>query len=617
MAIEDYIPNIFGGAPTMYQGLLNPKDQAALERRANLGGLLGAVGALAQGMSPQGYRRSPLQNVLTALGAGFAGAGQTYESGLNQMANAQKLQQSRLQIDAINQVLADPNVDPQIKALIRIDPASGIKYLMENAPLMRILNKPRVEPRVEPRIQPIVEQRIEPRAAEVAPPVVSQPVERLTTTVSEPVEVVRTPPPEIPAGESDFVNWRDQVRAEAAGKTPEQINDAARIALAETNAALAANQPSGVVTTPSGRLPEGASIEFNPIPIQELSNIVKEAAPKPEPVPAPVSVSTATPVVATNELTRLNSRKNQLLDENEELSRLPIKRADELIERNSKQIETLDKQINRLSVSQFNFSGVENLVPPQFKSRVANLREAAKEGTLTMDQLTQRLQTIEKDAIEFVTKRTDYTNQDRRVAASMFRNPDGTSKAIEELEPAELMQLENKLFDLDIQKRRAGATTINMPTESERTAGFLTNRVVNAVNQLQTVVKTNPTAASPKFSSEVIRSLSGSDTLKNLVNPESRQQVEAAQLEILDAALTLGTGAAYTREQLENYRRSFFPQLGDKPATIKDKQDRLKSLIDSAMIKSGRAAPGMPSGMNVPAFDANAIQMELDRRKGK
>jgi hypothetical protein len=617
MAILDYIPNIFGGAPTMYQGLLNPQDQAALQQRANLGGLLGFGAALAQGMSPQGYRRSAAENILTALGAGFGGAGQTYESGINQLANVQKLQQSRLQIDAINQVLADPNVDPQIKALIRIDPASGIKYLMENAPLMRILGKPRAEPRVEPRTQPIVEPRVAPRAVEAAPPVVSQPVERLTTTVSEPVEVVRTPPPEIPAGESDFVNWRDQVRAEAAGKTPEQINDAARIALAETNAALAANQPSGVVTTPSGRLPEGASIEFNPIPIQELSNIVKEAAPKPEPVPAPVSVSTATPVVATNELTRLNSRKNQLLDENEELSRLPTKRADELIERNSKQIETLDKQINRLSVSQFNFSGVENLVPPQFKSRVANLREAAKEGTLTMDQLTQRLQTIEKDAIEFVTKRTDYTNQDRRVAASMFRNPDGTSKAIEELEPAELMQLENKLFDLDIQKRRAGATTINMPSESERTAGFLTNRVVNAVNQLQTVVKTNPTAASPKFSSEVIRSLSGSDTLKNLVNPESRQQVEAAQLEILDAALTLGTGAAYTREQLENYRRSFFPQLGDKPATIKDKQDRLKSLIDSAMIKSGRAAPGMPSGMNAPAFDANAIQMELDRRKGK
>ena len=133
MAIEDYIPNVFGGAPTMYQGLLNPKDQAALERRANLGGLLGAVGALAQGMSPQGYRRSPLQNVLTALGAGFAGAGQTYESGINQMANVQKLQQSQAQIQAINQLLQDPEIakDPAAVAYIRSNPADAIKYFSE------------------------------------------------------------------------------------------------------------------------------------------------------------------------------------------------------------------------------------------------------------------------------------------------------------------------------------------------------------------------------------------------------------------------------------------------------------------------------------------------------
>ena len=31
MAIEDILPPIFTGTPTMYQGLLNPQDQAALE----------------------------------------------------------------------------------------------------------------------------------------------------------------------------------------------------------------------------------------------------------------------------------------------------------------------------------------------------------------------------------------------------------------------------------------------------------------------------------------------------------------------------------------------------------------------------------------------------------
>jgi hypothetical protein len=233
-----------------------------------------------------------------------------------------------------------------------------------------------------------------------------------------------------------------------------------------------------------------------------------------------------------------------------------------------------------------------------------------------MDKLIQRLQDIEKGAIEFVTKKTDYTNQDRRVFGGMFQNPDGTPRAIETASPVELMQLENKLYEMRIQERKAGATNINMPTESERTAGFLTNRVVNSLNQLQTVVGAKPTAASPNFGAEAVRFLTGSEYLKNLANPEARQQVEAAQLEILDAALTLGTGAAYTREQLENYRRSYFPQLGDKQGTVSDKQQRLKSLIDSAMIKSGRAAPNMPSGV-APAFDLNAIQQELDRRKGK
>jgi hypothetical protein len=124
----------------MYQGLLtDPKDRAALESRANLGGLLSAAGALAQGMSPQGYRRSPLQNVLSALGAGFQGAGQTYESGINQIANVQKLQQSQAQMQAINQLLQDPRVasDPMMVAYIRANPAEAIKYFAEMAPLQQ------------------------------------------------------------------------------------------------------------------------------------------------------------------------------------------------------------------------------------------------------------------------------------------------------------------------------------------------------------------------------------------------------------------------------------------------------------------------------------------------
>jgi hypothetical protein len=92
-------------------------------------------------MSPQGYRRSPLQNVLSAIGAGFQGAGQTYESGINQMANVQKLQQSQAQMQAINQLLQDPRVasDPMMVAYIRANPAEAIKYFAEMAPLQQAL----------------------------------------------------------------------------------------------------------------------------------------------------------------------------------------------------------------------------------------------------------------------------------------------------------------------------------------------------------------------------------------------------------------------------------------------------------------------------------------------
>jgi hypothetical protein len=308
----------------------------------------------------------------------------------------------------------------------------------------------------------------------------------------------------------------------------------------------------------------------------------------------------------------LMSRKQELLSQNIRLSTLPSKSARDIIANNLQQIETIDKQISRRAVEEFDFGTLKDSVPPQFKGEVDKLQQLAVSGGITGNELRQGLQDLNKRAVEFVTKKTDYTNQDRRVAAGMFQG-----RPIEELNPAELMQLENKLYEMRIAERRAGATNINMPTESERTAGFLTNRVVNSLNQLQSVVGATPTAASPNFGAEAVRFLTGSEYLKNLANPEARQQVEAAQLEILDAALTLGTGAAYTREQLENYRRSYFPQLGDKAKTVQDKQQRLKSLIDSAMIKSGRAAPGMPSGMNAPAFDANAIQMELDRRKGK
>lgn len=139
----------------------------------------------------------------------------------------------------------------------------------------------------------------------------------------------------------------------------------------------------------------------------------------------------------------------------------------------------------------------------------------------------------------------------------------------------------------------AGATA----TEGERKAAVLLKRLEGSLGQLQTAVGQDPGAASPNIAAEAVRRIPfvGGDTSANVFTGQGRQRVEAAQLDILDAALTLGTGAAYTREQLEGYRRSFFPQIGDSPETIADKQARLDNVIDAARIAAGRAGPAQGS----------------------
>jgi hypothetical protein len=157
-------------------------------------------------------------------------------------------------------------------------------------------------------------------------------------------------------------------------------------------------------------------------------------------------------------------------------------------------------------------------------------------------------------------------------------------------------------FQIEQKKAGASTNTINLPSESERTAGFLTQRLQQGLSSLASAVGVDPNAAKPNMGSEVIARLTGSDALKNMTLPEQRQIVENAQIEILDSALTLGTGAAYTREQLDGYRKTYFPQVGDSPATIADKQKRVLNLLAAARIKSGRATPtdiGLPSGVTV------------------
>lgn len=191
---------------------------------------------------------------------------------------------------------------------------------------------------------------------------------------------------------------------------------------------------------------------------------------------------------------------------------------------------------------------------------------------------------------------------DKDTMQPLYTAPDKPAGAIQEfLDFQKLPGADKKAYiDLLQAKRPVSTTTVNVPTGEERKAAVLSNRLNFSVTQMNEAIGADPKAALPNTSAEIAKYITGSDFLANKLTPAQRQIVEAAQLDVLDAALTLGTGAAYTKEQLEGYRKSYFPQLGDKEEQIKTKQQRLQNILRSAEIASGRAASTVPTPIPAP-----------------
>ena len=135
MALSDYIPQLFGSAPQGYQGLLGDEQTQALQKQANLQGLLSSAAAIAQGMSAQGPRRSAAQNILGALGAGFGATGQAYQQGLQQFGQQQQLQSQLIRNKSIAKA---KEAYPDIAPLADIDPAKFVEIVSQRETLKPI-----------------------------------------------------------------------------------------------------------------------------------------------------------------------------------------------------------------------------------------------------------------------------------------------------------------------------------------------------------------------------------------------------------------------------------------------------------------------------------------------
>lgn len=295
MAIEDYIPDFFGaGMPQYLPGLLGEQESAALQKRANVHGLLGAALTLAQGMSPGGPRRSAAQNIIGALAGGFqAGQGAYQGATQNLMMQQQiadaalKRQQAQMKIQGLQKFQEQyPNLYP----IAAIDEAAAAKAATEqvlNAPIMEALGRVGGQQRQQP----------------IASPATA-------------VEVGGAPMVEQPQGQDQ--NLLPAVPVTAKGIDP------------------------------------------------EVSNLLRQ--------------------------------KDILMRRNQELSGIPMERAQSLIKNNIDQIKTIDEQISRLSTSIYDFSTLYKVVPKEYHARLDNLEGAAMSGALTADQFTTKVDNILKDA---------------------------------------------------------------------------------------------------------------------------------------------------------------------------------------------------------------------------
>jgi len=122
-------------------------------------------------------------------------------------------------------------------------------------------------------------------------------------------------------------------------------------------------------------------------------------------------------------------------------------------------------------------------------------------------------------------------------------------------------------------------------SESERIAGYNAGRALAAAQRIATAVKEDPEATAPG-AGEAFTNLFVDP---NLIRSEERQRVSAAQREMIDALLTLATGAAYNKEQLEGQMESYIPRWTDKEGTRADKRAALLDLIENAKVKAGRS----------------------------
>jgi hypothetical protein len=204
------------------------------------------------------------------------------------------------------------------------------------------------------------------------------------------------------------------------------------------------------------------------------------------------------------------------------------------------------------------FAAYTQASSPQVRALAGQLEQGFKTGVIDEETAYKRLDSLAKMEDSFVSRQiASGERMDARQAAAAER--------------ADRLAQDKK------------------PTEGEKKTATLAGRLEGALGDLN---KISTSAQTPEIIPSLLQKLSfvpGAEMAAGKVSSSERLRAEAAQLDALDAALTLGTGAAYTSEQLKGYAKAYFPQIGDTPDVIQDKNNRFARIVTLAREQSGAA----------------------------
>lgn len=128
------------------------------------------------------------------------------------------------------------------------------------------------------------------------------------------------------------------------------------------------------------------------------------------------------------------------------------------------------------------------------------------------------------------------------------------------------------------------------PTEAQSKTLTLLTRIAGGANDIKNTLAINPEAQQAGILETLSRDVLGEGVITRNLSGEDRRIVTDAQGNMLDALLTLGTGAAYNEEQKVANRISYFPQYGDSEREIAIKNQRMNQAIEAARIQAGPLA---------------------------